>query len=49
MILGKEDRVIFNELLEGYVEKVKDEKYFNTSVQYFIPVIKRAFRKKRTF
>jgi integrase len=44
--IKKENRVIFNELLEGYVEKVKDEKYFNTSVQYFIPVIRERFGKK---
>jgi len=44
--IKKENRVIFNELLDGYVEKVKDEKYFNTSVQYFIPVIREHFGKK---
>ena len=44
--IKKENRVIFNELLDGYVKKVKDEKYFNTSVQYFIPVIREHFGKK---
>lgn len=44
--IKKENRVIFNELLDGYVEKVKEEKYFNTSVQYFIPVIREHFGKK---
>lgn len=32
--------------MDGYVEKVKEEKYFNTSVQYFIPVIREHFGKK---
>jgi len=41
--IKKENRVIFNELLDAYVGKVKDEKYFNTSIRYFIPVIKEHF------
>ena len=44
--IKKENRVIFNELLDAYVEKVKDEKYFNTSVRYFIPVIREHFGEK---
>ena len=44
--IKKENRVIFNELLDGYVEKVKNEKYFNTSIRYFIPVIRERFGKK---
>lgn len=32
--------------MDGYVEKVKDEKYFNTSIRYFIPTIRERFGKK---
>ncbi len=44
--IKKENRVTFNELLDAYVEKVKNEKYFNTSIRYFIPVIREHFGKK---
>ncbi len=33
--IKKENRVTFNELLDTYIEKMKDQKYFNTSIKYF--------------
>ena len=41
--IKKEKRATFNDLLNSYVEKVKDEKYFKTSIKYFIPVLREHF------
>lgn len=44
--IKKENRTVFNQLLVAYVEKVKDEKYFKTSIRYFIPVMREYFGEK---
>jgi len=44
--IKKENRTTFNELLDAYVEKVRDQKYFNTSVKYFIPILREHFGNK---
>jgi integrase len=44
--IKKENRTTFNELLDAYVEKVKDQKYYNSSVKYFIPILREHFGNK---
>lgn len=44
--IKKENKTTFKVLLEAYEEKVKDQKYYNTSVQYFIPILKERFGEK---
>lgn len=39
----KENKTTFEELLDSYVEKVKDQRFYQTSVSYFIPVLKKRF------
>lgn len=41
--IKQENKTTFDELLDAYVEKVKDQKYFNTSIKYFVPVLKGYF------
>ncbi len=42
----KENKTTFKELLDAYVEKVKDQRFYQTSVSYFIPVLKKRFGEK---
>ena len=42
----KENKTTFKELLDAYVEKVKDQRFYQTSVCYFIPVLKKRFGEK---
>jgi integrase len=42
----KENKTTFKELLDAYVEKVKDQRFYQTSVSYFIPVLKKRFEEK---
>lgn len=42
----KENKTSFKELLDAYVEKVKDQRFYQTSVSYFIPVLKKHFEGK---
>jgi len=42
----KENKTTFKELLDAYVEKVKDQRFYQTSVSYFIPVLKKRFEGK---
>lgn len=44
--IKKENKTTFNELLNAHIEKVKDQKYFNTSIKYFIPVLREHFGDK---
>jgi integrase len=41
-----ENKTTFKELLDAYVEKVKDQRFYQTSVCYFIPVLKKRFEGK---
>jgi len=41
-----ENKTTFKELLDAYVEKVKDQRFYQTSVSYFIPVLKKHFEGK---
>jgi integrase len=42
----KENKTTFKELLDAYVEKVKDQRFYQTSVSYFIPVLNKRFGEK---
>lgn len=42
----KENKTTFKELLDAYVEKVKDQRFYQTSVSYFLPVLKKCFGEK---
>ena len=44
--IKKESKTTFEELLDAYEEKVKDQKYYDTSIQYFTPIVKERFGKK---
>jgi integrase len=44
--MKKENKTTFKELLDAYVEKVKDQRFYQTSVCYFIPVIEKQFEGK---
>jgi integrase len=44
--IKKENRVTFNELLDAYVEKVKDTKFYHQTMRFFLPVIRTHFGKK---
>jgi len=41
--IKKENRVVFNELLDAYVEKVKDTKFYRQSMRFSLPVIREKF------
>ena len=41
--IKKENKTTFKELLDAYKEKVKDQKYYVTSIQYLVPVIEGYF------
>jgi len=45
--IKKDTRVKFKKLLDDYVEKMKDQKYFKTSIKYFIPIIEGYFNCRR--
>src|SRR4030042_165577 len=44
--IKKENRVTFNELLDAYIEKVKDTKFYCQTMRFFLPVIREHFGKK---
>ena len=44
--IKKENRVVFNELLDAYIEKVRDTKFYHQTMRFFIPVIRTHFGKK---
>jgi integrase len=37
-------KVTFDELLEAYVEKIKDQKFYQTNTKCFIPILKQHFK-----
>ena len=36
-------KITFDELLDAYIEKVKDQRFFKNSLSYFIPALKKHF------
>jgi integrase len=41
-----ENKTTFKELLDAYVDKVKEQRFYQTSVSYFIPVLEKYFEGK---
>ena len=41
--IKKENRVTFNELLDVYIEKFNDTKFYHSTVKFFIPAIREYF------
>src|SRR4030042_5926194 len=44
--IKKENRITFNELLDAYIEKLKDTKFYCQTMRFFLPVIREHFGKK---
>ena len=42
----KENKTTFRELIDAYVEKVREQRFYQTSVSYFVPVLKKRFEGK---
>ena len=41
--IKKENRVTFDELLDAYIEKVKDTEFYHSTVKFFTPAIRKYF------
>jgi integrase len=44
--MKKENKTTFKKLLDSYIEKAKEQKYYKTSIQFFIPVLEERFGEK---
>jgi integrase len=44
--IKKGNRVTFNELLDAYIEKVKDTKFYHSTIKFFIPAMRKYFGDK---
>jgi len=44
--IKKENRITFNELLDAYIEKVKETKFYDSTIKFFIPEMRKYFGDK---
>ena len=44
--IKRENKTTFKELLDAYEEKVRGQKYYDTSIRYFTPIVKERFGEK---